>query len=111
MNVLIPMAGAGSRFSSKGYSAHKPVLPLTSRRSFDPVPMVVEAVNDLPVDICDTNTNLVFIVREFHLRDGVDRILLKHFPRAKFIETDKLTEGQASTCLLAREHFDNGSRF
>lgn len=107
MNVLIPMAGAGLRFLTKGYNEHKPVLPLTSRRSCDPVPMVVEAVNDLPVDMCNTTTNLVFIVRKFHIIDGVDQILLKHFPAAVFIEIDELTEGQASTCLLAREYFDN----
>jgi hypothetical protein len=33
MNILIPMAGAGSRFVKEGYAKHKPVIPVTDRRS------------------------------------------------------------------------------
>lgn len=106
MNILIPVAGAGSRFTEKGYSVHKPVLPLTSRHSHDIVPLVVEAVRDLPVDFQSDDTNLLFIMRELHIADGVNTELLAYFPRAKFIVIDALTEGQASTCLLARTHFD-----
>lgn len=106
MNILIPVAGAGSRFTEKGYSVHKPVLPLTSRHSHDIVPLVVEAVRDLPVDFQSDDTNLLFIMRDFHIADGVNTELLTYFPRAKFIVIDELTEGQASTCLLARTHFD-----
>ena len=106
MNILIPMAGAGPRFSNNGYSKHKPILPITSRHNLETVPMVVEAVRDLPVDLNNENTCLLFIVREFHITDGIDKILLKYFPRAKFITVNALTEGQASTCLLASKYFD-----
>ena len=106
MNILIPMAGAGSRFLQSGYTTHKPILPLTSRHSFSTVPMVVEAVRDLPVDINSEKTNLLFILRNFHFDDGVDKILLDHFPSARFVSINKLTDGQASTCLFARKYFD-----
>lgn len=109
MNILIPMAGAGSRFAKEGYVEHKPLLPLTSRHSLEKLPMVVEAVRDLPVNIDSNETNLLFILRDFHITDGVDTVLLAHFPRAQFIVTDTLTEGQASTCLLARGYFDTDS--
>ena len=106
MNILIPMAGAGSRFAEKGYVPHKPILPLTSRHSHETVPLVVEAVRDLPVDLERDDVTLLFIVRDFHIADNVDQVLLTYFPRAQFIVIDTLTGGQASTCLHARAQFD-----
>jgi dTDP-glucose pyrophosphorylase len=109
MNILIPMAGDGSRFSEKGYVLHKPILPLTSRHNHQIVPLVVAAVHDLPVDIEREDVNLLFIIRDFHVNDGIDQELLAYFPRAKFIAIDALSSGQASTCLHAREDFDTNT--
>ena len=106
MNILIPMAGDGSRFAKKGYTVHKPILPLTCRFSRKIVPLVVGAVQDIPVDLERDDVNLLFIMRDFHMADGVDQELLRHFPRAKFIAIDALSDGQASTCLHARLQFD-----
>lgn len=102
MKVLIPMAGAGSRFTSAGYSDHKPVIPVSSRRDLEIMPMVIAAVADLPVDIDAPGTELMFIVRDFHVTDGVTRLLSARFPNCQFTVLDALTEGQASTCLAAR---------
>lgn len=107
MNVLIPMAGAGSRFAEAGYQQHKPVIPVSSRLSAKTVPMVVAAVEDLPVDLDGAATRLTFVVRDFHVRDGVDFALQERFGDARFIVIDRLTNGQASTCLLARGLIDN----
>ena len=73
MNILIPMAGAGARFFEKGYLTHKPLLPLTSRHSRETVPLVVAAVRDLPIDLEREDVNLLFIVRDFHIADGIDQ--------------------------------------
>lgn len=48
MNILIPMAGAGKRFSEAGYKKSKPAIPTYDRRSGKKVPMVVCATMDLP---------------------------------------------------------------
>lgn len=106
MNILIPMAGAGSRFALQGYSLHKPVIPTTLRRTGTKVPMVVAAVADLPVNPQAAETNLTFVVRDFHIRDEVTDTIRSYYPKADFIPVDRLTEGQASTCLLARERID-----
>ena len=106
MNILIPMAGAGARFFEKGYLTHKPLLPLTSRHNLETVPLVVAAVRDLPVDLEREDVNLLFIVRDFHIADDVDRKILAYLPNAQFIVIDALTDGQARTCLYAREQFD-----
>ncbi|MBB4096133.1 nucleotidyltransferase [Ochrobactrum pecoris] len=107
MNILIPMAGAGSRFSEAGYKTHKPIIPVSSRHRNAHVPMVVAAVEDLPVNVDADDTHLIFVARDFHVRDGVCDVLRERFPRAQFITVDALTEGQASTCLLARSLINN----
>ena len=102
MNVLIPMAGAGQRFVDKGYKKHKPAIPTTDRKTGKEYPMVVCATLDLPGVKAD-GSNLIYIDRDFHRNDGVEEEIKKHFEKARFITIDYLTEGQASTCLLAKE--------
>ena len=106
MNILIPMAGEGKRFSDTGYTVHKPAIPTYSRRTGVEVPMVVAATEDLPhIDAPDTV--LTYVNREFHKDDGIEDVILTYYPDAKFITAEKLTEGQACTCLLAKEFIDN----
>lgn len=107
MNILIPMAGAGSRFTQEGYTQHKPVIPTTLRRTGKKAPMVVAAAEDLPVSLQSDTNQLTFVVRDFHGTDGVTKTISAYYPRAQYITVDRLTEGQASTCLLAREQIDN----
>jgi dTDP-glucose pyrophosphorylase len=106
MKVLIPMAGAGSRFSDAGYLIHKPCLPISSRLGPGQLPMVVAAVNDLPVAKSDTDSEIIFVIRDFHSEDGVRESIRKYYPHATFIQIDHLTEGQACTCLLAKDFID-----
>ena len=106
MNILIPMAGAGSRFTEKGYKQHKPVLPITDRHTGEKIPMVVAAVRDLPFVANNVENKLIFIIRDFHAQANLDKQIKEYFPRAEFIVIDRLTEGQASTCLLAKQSID-----
>lgn len=102
MIILIPMAGAGSRFSEKGYKVHKPAILTTDRRTGKKVPMVVAATMDIPGQE-DTKNRIVYIDRDFHKNDGVEDVIRQYYPRAEFITLGYLTEGQASTCLLAKD--------
>lgn len=105
MRILIPMAGEGSRFKKEGYSVHKPAIKTYDRHTGELLPMVVCAVRDLP-GVVPNGENVIFVDREFHKTDGVEKEILKHFPKAKFISTNVLTEGQACTCLLAKDLLD-----
>jgi dTDP-glucose pyrophosphorylase len=90
---LIPMAGAGQRFLDAGYSTPKPLIPVSGK------PMVIAATECLPP--ADQH---IFVCRDFHVREAqMDELLKKYFPGAEVIAIESLTEGQASTCLLARE--------
>lgn len=106
MNIIIPMAGAGKRFSDAGYKTHKPAIPTIDRRTGKELPMVVCATMDLP-GVQPQGNNVIYIDRTFHKTEGVEEAILAHYPQARFITVDKLTEGQACTCLLAREFINN----
>jgi dTDP-glucose pyrophosphorylase len=94
VNKLIPMAGAGSRFAMKGYETPKPLLPVMGK------PMVVSAARDLP----GPDENFIFVMRDTHIAEyGIDQVLNSHFPGNRQVVIDRLTEGQASTCLMARD--------
>ena len=106
MIILIPMAGAGSRFTQAGYKKHKPVIPTTSRHNGLKIPMVIAATNDIP-DSDNENSQIIYIDQEFHKKDGVEEEIKEFYPKAQFITIDYITEGQASTCLLAEKYIDN----
>ncbi len=97
MISLIPMAGAGSRFADAGYKIPKPLLPVLGK------PMVVNAANALPA-----SDKYIFIVRDFQIAEyGIDKHLNQYFDNPGIAVLDHLTEGQAVTCLHAKEWINN----
>lgn len=93
MIALIPMAGAGSRFAEQGYTTPKPLLPVLG------LPMVVNAAKALP-----KSEKYVFVVRDFQIKEyAIDQHLQSFFPNSDIVELDHLTEGQAVTCLMAKD--------
>lgn len=90
---LIPMAGAGQRFVDAGFTVPKPLIDVGGQ------PMIMHAARSLPN--CD---QWIFVCRAEHVRDsGIDRQLQDLFRPATVLTVDRLTEGQACTCLLARD--------
>lgn len=99
MNVLIPMAGAGSRFVDAGYKDPKPMIPVNGK------PMIQLVVENLGFD-----ANYVFVVQKEHKEQyNLDKVLQDIKPGCTIVETDGLTEGAACTCLLAKEYINNDS--
>ena len=96
---LIPMAGEGKRFKDAGYSISKPLIEIDGR------PMVIKALESLP-----KASKNIFVVRKDHLNIIEFKSLLdNYFENVIIIEIDYLTDGQASTCLLAEEYVPEGS--
>lgn len=97
MNVLIPMAGAGSRFEKAGYTFPKPLIEVNGK------PMIQLVVENLNVE-----ANFIFVVQKSHRQKyNLDSLLKLIQPNCKIVETDGLTEGAACTALLAKEHINN----
>lgn len=89
--LILPMAGAGSRFFSVGYNDPKPLLKVEN------VPMVIKAVDCLP-----PTKNKIFICQNEHLaKYNISDEILKYHPDASIIGINHLTEGQACTCEIA----------
>lgn len=103
--ILIPMAGAGQRFADAGYSVHKPAIMTVDRATGEEKPMVVCATADLP-GVARNGSNVIYVDRTFHKADGVEEAIRAYYPKASFITIDHLTEGQACTCMLAKDRLN-----
>ena len=98
INVVIPMAGQGSRFVKAGYKNPKPFIDVAG------MPMIERVLENLKLK----EANYYLIANEEHLRkkpELVERIQ-KSYP-VKFIPISSLTEGTACTVLFAREFINN----
>jgi len=97
MNVLIPMAGAGSRFASAGYTFPKPLIEVNGK------PMIQVVVENLNIE-----ANYTFIVQKEHYEKyNLNYLLNLIAPNCNIVQVDGLTEGAACTTLLAKEFIDN----
>jgi UDP-N-acetylglucosamine diphosphorylase / glucose-1-phosphate thymidylyltransferase / UDP-N-acetylgalactosamine diphosphorylase / glucosamine-1-phosphate N-acetyltransferase / galactosamine-1-phosphate N-acetyltransferase len=98
INIVIPMAGMGSRFQKEGYEKPKPFIDVAGK------PMISRVIENLYYP----NANYYLIARKEHLE--AEQALVKEIEQqynAKFIAIDKLTEGTACTVLFARQFINN----
>jgi NDP-sugar pyrophosphorylase family protein len=94
--LILPMAGAGSRFFSQGYTEPKPLLDIEG------LPMIIKAVECLP-----ETKNKIFICQKEHLdKYKISDVIYKNFPNSNILDINYITEGQASTCELAFKEYD-----
>jgi HAD superfamily hydrolase (TIGR01509 family) len=97
LNIIIPMAGAGSRFEQAGYTFPKPLIDVEGK------PMIQVVVENL-----NMVANFIFIVQKSHrIKYNLDTLLNIIAPNCKIIEVDGLTEGAACTALLAKDLINN----
>jgi HAD superfamily hydrolase (TIGR01509 family) len=97
LNVLIPMAGAGSRFAQQGYTFPKPLIEVNGK------PMIQVVVENLNI-----HANYIFIVQKSHYEKYHLQYLLNAIaPGCRIVQVDGLTEGAACTTLLAKEFINN----
>lgn len=101
MNIVIPMAGAGSRFAAAGYAEPKPLIPVFGE------PMYAWAVRSLPLDRAN---RVVFVCLQEHLDAfPFESEIRNRFPELTVVVLGlrQLTGGQAETVLAAQEWIDN----
>ena len=96
-NILIPMAGAGSRFSSAGYTFPKPLIEVNHK------PMIQVVIENLNI-----KANFIYIVQKEHYEKYNLKYLLNLItPNCEIVQVDGVTEGAACTTLLAKEYINN----
>jgi len=97
MNILIPMAGSGSRFKEVGYRLPKPLIDVKGK------PMIQRVVENLGI-----NGKYIFVTRKEHCEKyNIEKLLKDIAPNCEIIATEGITEGQACSALLASEYIDN----
>jgi HAD superfamily hydrolase (TIGR01509 family) len=93
LNIVIPMAGAASRFEKAGYTFPKPLIDVNGE------PMIKRIVDNINID-----ANYIFIVQQKHYEDFNLKYLLNLIaPNCKIICVDHITEGAACTVLLTKD--------
>lgn len=97
LNIVIPMAGAGSRFEKAGYTFPKPLIDVNGE------PMIKTVIDNLNID-----AHYIFIVQKQHY----EKYNLKHLlnliaPNCSIVPTEGLTEGAACTVLLSKDLINN----
>ena len=99
LNIVIPMAGRGSRFAKAGYELPKPLIPIHGR------PMIEYVVENIrPKQEC----RFIFICLEEHLEKyNLKKRLEEIAPGCAVVPVDRVTEGAACTVLLAEQYIDN----
>jgi NDP-sugar pyrophosphorylase family protein len=101
LNIVMPMAGLGSRFRDAGFQKPKPLIEVRGR------PMYAWATESLPLDKA---SRLIFILLasqpEFpDLTKDIETRYAKH--KHVVLSVPELTAGQSITVLRAKELIDN----
>jgi HAD superfamily hydrolase (TIGR01509 family) len=97
LNVLIPMAGKGSRFADAGYTFPKPLIEVRGK------PMIQAVVENLNID-----ANYIYVVQTEHYNKyNLGSMLNLITPGCKIISLGATTQGAAETTLMADEYIDN----
>lgn len=94
MNIVIPMAGAGSRFSKAGYKKPKPFIDVLGK------PMICHVLDNLNY----SGAKFILLARAEHYNNEQETVKwIKNNYNAEFVLIDKLTEGACCTVLYAHK--------
>lgn len=99
LNIVLPMAGRGSRFADAGYALPKPLIEVHG------VPMIKVVVDNLSPKI---EHRFIFVAQQEHI-DKYDLTpkLKSYAKNVEVIGINGITEGQVCTALLAKKFFNN----
>ncbi len=99
MNIVIPMAGRGERFSNSGFIVPKPIIDVNGK------PMIQAAIESLGLE-----GNYIFIVYDYELEafnQNIKDAIYGCVKNPKIININFITQGPASSVLLAKELINN----
>jgi NDP-sugar pyrophosphorylase family protein len=99
LNIVVPMAGRGSRFAKEGYTDPKPLINILGRR------MIEVVINNLKPRVPH---RFIFICQQQHINDyNLKALLESASPGCAIIGIDGITDGAARTVMYAEELIDN----
>ncbi|MBT7296598.1 hypothetical protein HN836_02990 [Candidatus Woesearchaeota archaeon] len=100
LNILMPMAGFGSRFSKAGFDTPKPIINVEDK------PMFINALNSF--DNFDVPLNITVVIRKEHtcFFDS-DKIFMLYGKKIQIITLQNSTKGALETTLAAKNYINH----
>jgi NDP-sugar pyrophosphorylase family protein len=99
LNIVLPIAGRGSRFVNAGFEVPKPLIPIHG------IPMLQWVVANLRPE---QPHRFIFMALLEHLEHSEMAAFIERIaPGGIVIPVNAVTEGAACTVLLARDHIDS----
>ena len=98
INIVIPMAGLGSRLPISVYKTIKPLIPINGT-----------AMIRLVVDSLNLDGRYIFIYRRDEYSTELEKVIGEMEIPAEIVVVEELTKGPADTCLAASELINNDS--
>jgi HAD superfamily hydrolase (TIGR01509 family) len=96
LNVVIPMAGLGSRFQKAGYTISKPFLPVFGK------PMFEWVISNIIPESIRPYANIHLIIR----KEQLSEFKAHNMNNYQLHTVDTLTEGAACTVLTVKEYIN-----
>ena len=97
-NLIMPMAGSGSRFYDAGFSQPKPLIEICNK------PFFWWATQSL---LANTNQNvrLIYVVLDEHVKKfDLENNIYQYFPEAIVVKIKAVTSGSLETAMLGTSH-------
>ncbi|MBK86642.1 MAG: glycosyl transferase family 2 [Flavobacteriaceae bacterium] len=102
INIVLPIAGRGSRFAEEGFKLPKPLINVHEK------PMIEVVVNNIRPD---REHRFIFVALKDHLDHlGMKETLNRIAPGCIIIPVTEVTQGAACTVLLAQRYIDNNDQ-
>jgi len=101
-NIVLPMAGRGSRFRQQGYKDSKPFIDVEGK------PMIQRVIENLNIEF-DKNFKFIILCQEADYLDydfSIFNKMIGH-DNIEIVKLKGITEGAACTLLTAKEFIDN----
>jgi RpiB/LacA/LacB family sugar-phosphate isomerase len=97
-NLLVPLAGRGSRMIPGGYVVPKPMIIAGDR-----------TILGWSMDSVDyAECNIIFVIlKEQAYNFSLDTVLQSKYPECQVIQLDDVTRGAVETCYMAKHLIDN----
>ena len=97
INIVIPAAGKGSRFSENGWKIPKPLIKLGENT------MIKEVLNNLELEEAEYHV----IMQKTHIKDYYDRLIGIENKKVRLKAIDRITQGTMCTVLEIKERINN----
>jgi NDP-sugar pyrophosphorylase family protein len=99
LNIVMPIAGRGSRFLKEGYATPKPMISIHNK------PMIQIVINNIRPAI---KHQFIFIcLKEHIIKNRINELLEKCAPNCIIEQIDDVSEGAACTVLLSKKYINN----